>query len=548
MGNLPARVRRASRACFAVVIVRDYNYRMPRRLPASILFLSLGLALLTLVPYLWANAAAGPGHVFAGFLLNPLDGATYLAKMRQGWEGNWLFTLPFTADPGPASFLFIYYLLLGHLARMLHLPLLVAFNAARVLAGFILLMTVWRFAEAISTNPRTRYLCWWTVAIGSGLGWLAALAGAFTADLWVAEFVPLLSIFSSAHFPLALALLLGIAIHIGLPPQPMTVKRGVVLWLMATALAILQPFALIPLAIAAGLWAAWARWRQSRFPDGSLVSLALLAAAASPWLAYDLFLTRTHPQLASWAAQNLTPTPPVWDVALSAGLVGMLALVATLRFILRRPIAETAVPAHQPFLIAWAVVNGVLLYAPLALQRRLMMGWFFPLTALAVPLLAQWIWKASHPWTRIVAAFALLIPSHLMLMVALAGGVLRHEPVLYLTRDEAAGLAFIAHTGTSHPLVVTSPEMSMFLPGWSGARVIYGHPMETPWAAEAERSLIAFFTSSSAEEQQAFLKRNKVDYVLFGPRERALGGALRLPLSEVFASGDVTIFSAAGMQ
>jgi hypothetical protein len=71
--------------------------------------------LLTLLPYLWANAAAGSGHVFAGFLLNPLDGATYLAKMRQGWEGNWLFTLPFTADPGPGSFLFTYYLLLGPL-------------------------------------------------------------------------------------------------------------------------------------------------------------------------------------------------------------------------------------------------------------------------------------------------------------------------------------------------------------------------------------------------------------------------------------------------
>jgi hypothetical protein len=502
--------------------------------------------LLTLLPYLWANAAAGSGHVFAGFLLNPLDGATYLAKMRQGWEGNWLFTLPFTADPGPGSFLFTYYLLLGHLPAC-YISLLITFHAARVLAGFVLLMTVWRFAGAIAANPRTRYLCWWTMAIGSGLGWVAALAGAFTADLWVAEFIPLLSIFSSAHFPLALALLLELAIHIGVPPQPMTAKRGVVLWLLATALAILQPFALVPLAIAAGVWAAWARWKQGRFPEGSLIGLALIAAAAAPWLAYDVLLTRTHPQLASWAAQNLTPTPPAWDVALSAGLVGILAAIVILRRILRRPPPETAVAAHQPFFIAWAVVNAALLYAPLALQRRLMMGWFFPLAALATPLLAQWIWKASRPWTRIVAAFALLIPSHVLLMAALTGGIARHEPALFLTRDEAAALEFIAQAPTAHSLVTASPEMGMFLPGWSGARVIYGHPMETPAAAQAEQALIAFYTSSSAAEQEAFLKHNAVDYVLLGPRERALGGAIHLPLPQVFESGEVTVFSTAAM-
>jgi hypothetical protein len=520
---------------------------MPRRLPASILFLSLGLALLTLLPYAWAAAVAGPDRVFAGFLLNPLDGATYLAKIRQGWQGDWLFTLPFTADPGPGSFLFIYYLLIGHLARLLDLPLLIAFHGVRVVAGFVSLITLWHFAGAISTDPRTRRLAWWVMAIGSGLGWIAALAGGFTADLWVAEFIPFLSIFSSAHFPLALTLLLCIAMRLALPARAVTVKGGVVLWLLAGALAILQPFALIPLVVAAVLWAGWMRWKAGRFPDGSIAGLALIGLAAAPWLVYDLLLTRTHPQLALWAAQNLTPTPPVWDVALSTGLVGVLALVAIVLRIMRRPAPSDADNGAQRFFLVWAVSNALLLYAPLALQRRLMMGWFFPLVGLAVPLLAHWIWKAGKPWIRILAAFVVLVPSHVLLMTALAGGVARHEPVLFLTRDEAAALAFLAEAPGEHPVALASPEFGMFIPGWSSARVIYGHPMETPNAVEAEHAVTGFYTSSGAGEQEAFVERYAVDYIIVGPRERALGGALHLSLPAVFQSGDVIVYSTAGL-
>jgi len=52
------------------------------------LFIIIVLILFILVlPYRLAAAMAGPDHVFIGFLLNPIDGATYLAKMRIGWSG-----------------------------------------------------------------------------------------------------------------------------------------------------------------------------------------------------------------------------------------------------------------------------------------------------------------------------------------------------------------------------------------------------------------------------------------------------------------------------
>lgn len=66
------------------------------------------------LPYAWALAAGGDTHVFGGFLLNPIDGNSYLAKMMQGWSGAVTFTLPYTAEPGEGVILFVFYLFLGH--------------------------------------------------------------------------------------------------------------------------------------------------------------------------------------------------------------------------------------------------------------------------------------------------------------------------------------------------------------------------------------------------------------------------------------------------
>ena len=60
------------------------------------------------LPYIFASSTAGSDFVFSGFLLNPLDGNTYLAKMIQGWQGHWRFILPYTADQSEGAYLFVF--------------------------------------------------------------------------------------------------------------------------------------------------------------------------------------------------------------------------------------------------------------------------------------------------------------------------------------------------------------------------------------------------------------------------------------------------------
>ena len=128
------------------------------------------------LPYLYAAQAGGRDYAFGGFLLNPMDGNTYLAKIYQGWRGDWRFTLPYTASPGEGAYLFLFYLFLGHLARFLGLPLLWVFHLARVLGALVLLLALRDFLR-YSGLP-TRWLGWAfaLASLGSGMGWLVFAA------------------------------------------------------------------------------------------------------------------------------------------------------------------------------------------------------------------------------------------------------------------------------------------------------------------------------------------------------------------------------------
>jgi hypothetical protein len=176
--------------------------------------------ILSSLPYLIAFWSTPPERVYTGFLTNPEDGHTYLAKMRQGQRGAWRFRLPYTAEPHEGEYIFTYYLALGHLARALGLDapgaLIWIWHAARAMNGMILLLVLYYTVAHWFHDVALRRFAFALTALGSGLGWLVALLGPLfgplfgqtTVDLWVPEGYVWYSIFANPHFPLAIALLL----------------------------------------------------------------------------------------------------------------------------------------------------------------------------------------------------------------------------------------------------------------------------------------------------------------------------------------------------
>jgi len=500
------------------------------------------LLTVVLAPYLVAWRAQPSGFVFSGFLVNPVDGFSYLAKMRQGWGGAWLFHLPYAAEPGAGSLLFLYYLFLGHVQRGLGGAPEVVYHSARLGGTAAMLGAAYLFYRTTLPDSGARRWAMALTLFGSGLGWIALGSGRLPVDLWVPEAIPFFSAYANAHFPVAAAAMLIAMTMLCAPDLRRAVRWGGA-GSSGLVLAAVQPFAVVSVAAVGLVWGAWTRLRPRTDAPADDVqrqqfAAALVFLAASvPWLVYDAWVTSVQPSLAAWSAQNLTPTPPLADVLLGYGVVLGLALASV--FVVRQQATSGG-----RLLVAWLTVGLFLVFAPFGLQRRMLLGMFFPTAGLAGLVFADLV--AGGGWRRLLATllFVLCLPSNLVVLTATLSGALTQEPELVMGSAERAAYAWIADEIPQRSLILAGEVTGNRLPAYADVRVRYGHPFETPRAADELAWVESIYRSSApAEDVLEEMHGRAIDYVYVGPRERTMGALTWLTaLLPVYQNEDVTIY------
>jgi hypothetical protein len=484
--------------------------------------LSLAVVIAALAPYLIAGRLAHAGS-FSGFLINPLDGFSYLAKMRQGAEGSWSFRLPYCSEPGPGAFIFIFYLFLGNLARWLNVSLLPVYYTARVVTGFAMFILAYFFYSLVFEKKHLKWIATLLAMFGSGLGWLAIPFGIQASDLSIPESIPFLTAYANAHFPFAAAVMLGAVLSVF--KKDRFRLRSVAAFTCGMSLGIVLPFSMISLAIGLGMWLIWEGFHHGwngltgffRKQRTHLLPYLALVVGALPWLIYDLWLARSHPSLSVWNAQNLTPSPPLIDYVIGYGLILILAVFGVMRT------GALDQPRNRLFL-SWALSNLILLYMPLNFQRRLTLGLFFPLAGLAALGLERIAGERSKIRATVILLLILSVPSNLIVIGAGISSVQRQDPSVIHLQGELEGYAWTDENTPSGSLVLASPEIGNRLPAFADVRVLYGHPFETPYA-DTQRSLVEslYAWEGSIAEAIDLLDQLGIDYVFFGERERILG-------------------------
>lgn len=476
------------------------------------------------VPYLYANRAADDAHAFGGFLLNPLDGNSYLAKMHQGFDGAWTFTLPYTAEPGEGAAINLYYLFLGHIARWLGLSLIFTVHLARVLGAGLLCASLYRLFSSAFADSHRRLWAFGLALFGSGLGWLAIAFGAFTSDFWVAEAYPFLAAFANAHFPLGLALQIALL-------HPFRKGGHLVSAVLAALLSLVYPFGWVITVVALSFFAL-RHWRKEGWAAQLPHALAVLIGGL-PYAAYSLWIVNSHPVLALWNQQNITPAPALLDFLVSFSPALILAVVGAFY-------ALRSKDNNLQLLAIWLVLGAVMVYAPTSLQRRFISGLYVPVAGLAVFAAYQFATRAR---LILLAMLLLSLPTNLLILLGVFQAAKTQNPELYLQKSELAAFAWLRTHADPGALILASPASGLLLPAYADLRVIYGHPFETAHADLKRAEVEAFFAGESTPQ---IFDDYQIDYVLLGPRE-ALLGAPSPPAGwrSVFSDGDVSLYAPA---
>lgn len=463
--------------------------------------LSIGILFLSCLPYFGAGQLAPTGWQFGGLLVNPQDGYTYLAKMRQGADGSWLFHMTYTAEPHPGVFIFVFYLGLGHVAALTGLPLIWLFHLARLLAGFGLLMAAFRFIRRLTDQWQIAFIL---LVSSSGLGWLGAILGFFPIDLWVPEaFVPY-SLYANPHFPLGMALMLVIAYEVAWPDR-YPASLG---WIgvAGLALALTLPFGLIMVEIVLAGYILWLYGLRRSLPRPQIWLTLTVGLVSAPVIFYDYWITQTQPIIVDWSAQNVTPAPALINVGLGYGLVGLFALVGGW-LVLKEFWSNGDKEFPQLGLVLiWAVITPLLVYLPLLdLQRRFIIGWQIPLAILAAIGLERGLPGRSWRRPAIVGVVALGAMGTLFVWGMPLLGIWLEPPsesettaLFFVRNEEKAALSQLDQQAAPDAVILAPPRLGLFVPAYTGSRVFYGHPFETV-EAEAKRKIVEAFYRGEAD-------------------------------------------------
>ena len=500
-----------------------------------------GLAAVTLscLPFLVAYFATPSGYTFGGFIINVHDGNSYLAKMRQGYEGEWLFRLAFTPEDQRGLLVFTFYLALGHLARLTGLPLALVFHLTRAASGLFLLLSIYRLAAEFTLDRAARRWAFAIAAFGSGLAVISLIIGrsngeAFVPiDLYIPESNGFYSILSNPHFCLAFALEAWAIIWILNPPRWPLWAQVSMCAAIGLGIASLAPY-LAPVAgvvVVATLLAMWERLATGREKRDAVVRVGTLGLTMGLFLLYVFWAMRSDPAVAEWSRQNVTPSPPPLDVILGLGIWLPLALAGAIQS--WQKISRFRFNPCLVALIIWLLLTALLLYFPYPLQRRFLGGVFVPLAVLGGAGVAWLFARVGRGWQIPVSVgiVAFGFSANVLVLIALLNAPVKLDPKLYLTNDEAAALRWLDTQVTPRDVVLGNARLGLFIPGWTGARTVYGHPMETIEAAVKRAEVESYYEEGADDD---ILKRYQVKYIVGG--EQPEGWQV------VFESGTVKVY------
>ncbi|MFN8459860.1 MAG: hypothetical protein U0401_35300 [Anaerolineae bacterium] len=511
----------------------------------------VALMLLTSLPYLYGWWLSTSHMQFSGHILGVEDGNSYLAKMRLGATGGWLFYLIYTPEPHAGAVLFTFHLILGKLAKISHLPPILVYHLARFFFGLGLLLTLYSFISYFIQDVRQRRWAFLLAATGGGLGWLLIALQltpvlGLPLDWYVPEAFIFLVLFHLPHLALAEIFFFWSLIFTLQSWQTQTWRPVMWAGLMLVGMALITAFYIgVYLAVLGLTWLTMAIITKAWMPV-RLAKMIVPTVMALPILLYDAYVFTSNPVFKVWSQQNIILSPELWHYGLAYGLLILLALYGGWLF--WRNFSTETPPYRSLFLIIWCVIFPILVYLPFNLQRRLVVGAQIPLVILATYGLRKLSQSLRPTQGRLLASVVIFLFSltNLLILIGSLASISGRQPPIFIPGTQVEAMAWLSRHTQPGEVVLGTYASGNVLPAYADVRVLVGHGPETVNSDEKRALAQKFFNSATSDAwRRELLTKYNIRYVYYGPAERRAGDFRpenASYLSELYQNSEAQIF------
>lgn len=511
---------------------------------------AIGIAIVVTVllqaPYMLGYLTAPREMSYTGLLVNVED-ANYLTIIQRGSQGAWSHSLRFTSEPDAPAFLYVFYLALGNLARVLNLDATTMWHVARAGLTFITFVLTFGFVRTFIENSAARRTAYLLAILGSGFDWFAfpweslAPTSATPIDLKMADAHLFHAALTFPHYLASISLLVILFWCAARLLNENLSREKVLTLLVLGALAnigvvLVYPFFILLSCGVLTLYVFLLTLRARKFSWRTIAIVAIWIASVFPLGLYYANALASSELLRVWSAQSQTLSPNPLHYVLTFAPYLLLAALS-----LRR---DGLGDNKRALLWAWVFAVMFLVYAPLGAQRRFLQGVQIPLAILAacglfeiaLPRLRQARWfemLAARPNYSAEGLQRLLVVT-LVLLVALSSAyqwlsalalttVVQPYP-MFRPRAEIAAMDFLQTRANENDVVLTSYFTGSYLPFRSGTRVYLGHLYETIHFDAKQKRVDEFFNVKTDDvRRENFLRENGIGFVFFGRDEKTLG-------------------------
>jgi hypothetical protein len=244
-----------------------------------------------------------------------------------------------------------------------------------------------------------------------------------------------------------------------------------------------------------------------------------------------------------WIEQNITLAPSPLTMIFGLGVPLLIALPG-----IYHALRDFEQDGDQ-LVLMWLLAILVVVYLPTNIQRRFTVGLMIPIAYFGTRALDNfWFPRVSRVWRYrlLVAVIPVMTISHIFPLLSNIPLSSDAVPPIgpFLERDYAAVFQWLKENTQPDDVILAVSDVSIWIPGWVGARVVYGHPFETMDADVKDAQVLKWYQGEDAAICRALLNEYQVKYVIVGPEEKKLGTTRCVDdLTPVIAHDSVIVYA-----